>query len=369
MELSAPLAVGVGRLANASLIGRLPGIAVFGAGLIAGGLTVALAGWLAGRSLDVHAGAAPDLATSPGERARPGSPMLLPGGAAGCQGQDAPQRGQEASLRGQEAPLRAQAGPTAGKAEAGPACRDEYQHRQEPALRIGMLGSLIVNGLAGALVPAQSQLIVALALHGNGLSNRQLRSLLGADAGHPKPPDSLRQLIARTRRALGRAPDGREWIEHLGHGTYALHQDARVDCREFEALTAAGIASRDAGPLAEALDLVRGQPFTGCYYWWLEPAIVESVTARIVASAEALARLRLTSGDPAAAVRAARVGLAADASAEQLWRIMMRAEHAAGNLAGVRGAWGRCLGVVSEVAADGQPDSATSAVYSELLAR
>ena len=149
MELSAPLAVCVGRLANASLIGRLPGIAVFGAGLIAGGLAVALAGWLAGRSLDVHAGAAPDLATSPGERARPGSPMLLPGGAAGCQGQDAPQRGQEASLRGQEAPLRAQAAPTAGKAEAGPACRDEYQHRQEPALRIGMLGSLIVNGLAG----------------------------------------------------------------------------------------------------------------------------------------------------------------------------------------------------------------------------
>jgi DNA-binding SARP family transcriptional activator len=363
MELSAPLAVGVGRLASASLIGRLPGIAVFGAGLIAGGLAVALAGWLGGRSLDVHAGPAPDLATSPGERAGPASPKLLPDEAAGCPGQDSPERGLDSPLRGQ-------VGSIPGKAEAdGPACRDEHQHRQEPALRIGMLGSLTVNGLAGALVPAQSQLIVALALHGNGLSNRQLRSLLGADAGHPKPPDSLRQLIARTRRALGRAPDGREWIEHLGHGTYALHQDARVDCREFEALTASGIASGDPAPLAEALDLVRGQPFTGCYYWWLEPAIVESVTARIVASAEALARLRLTSGDPAAAVRAARVGLAADAAAEQLWRIMMRAEHAAGNLAGVRGAWGRCLGVVSEIAADGQPDSATSAVYSELLAR
>src|SRR5258708_1707203 len=65
----------------------------------------------------------------------------------------------------------------------------------------------------------------------------------------------------------------------------------------------------------------------------------------------------------------ARIGLATDASAEQLWRIVMRAEHAAGNLAGVRGAWGRCLDVVCEVAADGQPDSATSAVYRELLAR
>ena len=359
MELSVPLALaalGVGRLASASLIGRLPGMAAFGAGLIAGALAVALAGRLAGRDQWVHAGAAPDLATPTGELTGPQSSRLLPGEVARAAGQDAPQRGQ--------------AGPMAGKADGGrQAGRNQDQHCHAPGLRIGILGSLTVNGQAGALVPAQSQLIVALALHRNGLSNRQLRSLLGADAGHPKPADSLRQLIARTRRALGRASDGREWIEHLGHGTYALHPDARVDCREFEALTAAGVASDDAGPLAAALDLVRGQPFTDCYYWWLEPAIVESVTARIVTSAETLARLRLAGGDPAAATKAARIGLATDASAEQLWRIMMRAEHAAGNLAGVRGAWGRCLDVVSEVAADGQPDSATSAVYRELLAR
>jgi len=334
MQLSAHLALGVGRLSSALLVGRLPGIAVFGAGLIAGGLVVALAAWLAGRSHEAGAGAAPHLAASPGERTAPEAPEapeLLPGEAAYVPGHDA--------------------------------------RRHGPGLHIGVLGSLTVNGQAGALVPAQSQLIVALALHQDGLSNGKLRSLLGADAGHPKPGDSLRQLIARTRRALGCASDGREWIEHMGRGIYALHPDARVDCRQFEALTAAGIASDDAGLLAEAMDLVRGRPFTGCYYWWLEPAIVESVTARIVASAAALAELKLAGDDPASAARAARVGLAADSSAEQLWRILMRAEHAAGNLAGVRGAWGRCLDVISEVAADGQPDSATSAVYSELLAR
>lgn len=232
-----------------------------------------------------------------------------------------------------------------------------------------MLGSLTVNGLAGALVPAQSQLIVALALSRDGLSNKQLRTMLGADPRHPKPADSLRQLIARTRRALGQAAEGREWIEHLGHGIYALHPDARVDWREFEALTSAGIRRAEAGPLTEALDMVRGQPFTGCYYWWLEPATVESVTARIVAAAEVLAELSLGGRDPAAAVRAARIGIAVDPSAEQLWRIMMRSEHAAGNLAGVRGAWGRCLDVASEVAADGLPDPATCEVYDELLAR
>jgi DNA-binding SARP family transcriptional activator len=346
--------LGAVRLVGAPVSGRLPGIAVFSAGLIAGGLAVVLTGWLADRGQNAHCGVTLDLATSAGERTAPKSARLMHRQTARCPRQDARHHR-----------------PITWQADGGGTGTAQHQDQPCPApsLRIGLLGSLTVNGQAGALVPAQSQLIVALALNRNGLSNRQLRSLLGADAAHPKPADSLRQLIARTRRALGRASDGREWIEHLGHGTYALHTDARVDCHEFEALTAAGIASDDAGLLAEATDLVRGRPFADCYYWWLEPAIAESVTARIVASAETLARLRLARGDPAAAVRAARVGLAADASAEQLWRIMMRAEHAAGNLAGVRGAWGRCLDVISEVAADGRPDSATSAVYSELLAR
>jgi len=229
-----------------------------------------------------------------------------------------------------------------------------------------VLGSLTVNGQAGALLPAQSQLIVSLALHPEGLSNRQLRTFLGADPGHPKPADSLRQLIARTRRALGRADDGREWIEHLGHGRYALHPRARVDWREFETLAAEGVRLAAAGPLTDALSMVRGQPFTDCYYWWLETATIESVTSRIVATAEALAELTLAAGDPAAGVRASRIGLAADPSAEPLWRMLMRAEHAAGNLAGVREAWGRCVDVIADVAADGEPEPATAALFREL---
>jgi DNA-binding SARP family transcriptional activator len=330
------MAIGAGRLAAAaSFSGRLPGVAVFGAGMLAGALTVALASWFRPRGQARAAGQRPV------------------GAVAG------PAKAVEVKAR-QPRPVH---GPVASPVPAEP------PPPLVPCLRIGVLGSLAINGQAGALVPAQSQLIVALALNRDGLSNRQLRVLLGADSGHPKPPDSLRQLIARTRRALGRAADGREWIEHLGHGQYALHPDTRVDWREFEALTTEGISSAGTGPLTAALNMIRGQPFTGCYYWWLESAIVDAVTSRIVAAAERLAELSLAGHDPAAAVRAARIGLTADASAEQLWRIVMRAEHAAGNLAGVRGAWGRCLDMITEVAADGQPDSATSAVYDELLAR
>jgi hypothetical protein len=353
--------------ASDALIGRLPGIAVFAAGLLAGALVVTLACYLASRGRRSRAAGSRAPAAGPlagAALAGGGVPVGLtapPPGVAPAS-RNAPAR---SSVPMPPSPRRAQRSVAAD--EPGRSCTVAPAPAERPRLRIGVLGSLTVNGQAGALVPAQSQLIVALALNQAGLSNRQLRGMLGADAAHPKPADSLRQLIARTRRALGTAADGREWIEHLGHGHYALHQDAWVDVREFERLTAADSGSEAA--LSAALSLVRGQPFTGCYYWWLGPEQVESVTARIVAAAETLATLRLAGRDPSAACQAARIGLAADSAAEQLWRVRMRAEHAAGNLAGVRGAWGRCLDVASEVAADGQPDSATFAVYSELLAR
>jgi DNA-binding SARP family transcriptional activator len=256
--------------------------------------------------------------------------------------------------------------------ERRPAARRPEPVRPSAAasLRIGMLGQLTINGQPGALLPAQTQLIVALAVNGPaGLANGQLCDLLGADADHPKPADSLRQLIARTRRQLGQADDGKEWIIHLGHGKYALHPDSRVDWREFQALTDEGTSAKDAGKLAAALSMIRGQPFTGCYYWWLDIELVDSVSAKIVAAAAALAELALAKPDPAAAARAARIGLVADATEEELWRLLMRAEHAAGNLAGVRDAWSRCVDAVAEVAADGQPQRATAALYRSLTGR
>ena len=238
----------------------------------------------------------------------------------------------------------------------------------EESLRIGVLGTFTINGQPGALLPAQSQLVLALALNGtSGLSNSQLCYLLGADPDRPKPSDSLRQLIVRTRRQLGRAPDRREWIEHLGGGQYALHPAARFDWHEFDALATEGMRSRDAHRLRRALGLIRGRPFTSCYYWWLDLALTETVRAQIVDAADVLAALELAGGDPAAAARAARTGLAGDAGAEQLWRALMRAEHAAGNLSGVREAWSRCLDAISEIAPDGEPHPGTAAVYRELL--
>jgi DNA-binding SARP family transcriptional activator len=351
--LVSQLAADLGRLVSEPLADRLPWPLAFGGGMLAGGLTVALVSlhaelvW-AGRIMGQLPATAPSAETA----VEPPAPQQQSSSRIGVLGAvDAPAQPQVSSLRiGVLGPVDAPAQP------------------QVSSLRIGVLGFLTINGQAGALVPAQSQLIVLLALHPDGLSNTELRIMLGADPAHPKPAGSLRQLIARTRRAIGRANDGHQWIEHLGHGRYGLHPDARVDWRDFEALIAEGMTLARTGPLTDALSMVRGQPFSGCYYWWIDAETIESVTVRIVAAAEALAELCLADLDPAAAARACRIGLTADPSAERLWRILMRAEHAAGNLAAVREAWSRCSGVIAEVAVDGRPDPATEAIYRALTA-
>jgi hypothetical protein len=99
---------------------------------------------------------------------------------------------------------------------------------------IKVLGPVEIVGVVEPPQPKQAELVLALALHApSGLSNSELCTLLGADSDHPRPTDSVRQLITRTRRRLGQAPDGQEYIIHLGSGIYVLHPDVRLDWTAF----------------------------------------------------------------------------------------------------------------------------------------
>ncbi len=230
-------------------------------------------------------------------------------------------------------------------------------------LDVQILGPLVIEGAAGQLLPKQAELVLALALAAPaGLSNSALRGILGADPDHPKPSDAVRQTIMRTRRRLGRASDGQELIIHAGNGQYQLHPDASLDWSRFRELTRSGRAD----DLRAALALVRGQPFTGSYFWWIDIPLIETVRAEIVDAAETLAEFELVAGAPRAAARAARAGLAAEPSAEQLWRAVMRAEHAGGNQAGVTEAWRRCLDAIEDIAPGGEPHPDTAALYGQL---
>ena len=231
-------------------------------------------------------------------------------------------------------------------------------------LEVRILGPFVIAGAADQLQPKQAELVLALALAApGGLANSALCNMLGADPDHPKPSDAVRQIIARTRRRLGQTSDGRQFVLHTGNGNYVLHRDASLDWTEFRNLTATGRAE----DLRTALSLVRGEPFTGSYYWWIDIPLVETVRAEIVDAAETLAEFELATGSARGAARAARAGLTAEASAEQLWRLLMRAEHAAGNLAGVAEAWRRCLDSIEDIAPDGEPHPDTAALYRQLI--
>ena len=247
---------------------------------------------------------------------------------------------------------------------------DGYQARQRAfgrqQLRVRILGPFMITGAVEQLQPKQAELVLALALAAPaGLSNSALCSILGADPDHPKPSDAVRQIITRTRRRIGPASDGQEYIIHAGSGRYLLHPEASLDWAEFRELVASG----ETQTLREAVSLIGGQPFTGSYFWWIDVPLIETVRAELVDAAETLAEVELAGGSARASARAARAGLLAEPSAEQLWRVLMRAEHAAGSMAGVTEAWRRCLDAIEEIAPEGEPHPETAALYRQLSAQ
>jgi DNA-binding SARP family transcriptional activator len=234
-------------------------------------------------------------------------------------------------------------------------------------VRVAVLGPFGVSGPNGPILGSQAELILALALAGSGgLSSSTLRTFLGADPDHPKGGDALRQMTARIRSKLGEAPDNREWVEHLGRGQFAMHPAAELDWDQFHALATTGLRDRHSGDLRAALSLVRGEPFSGCFPWWLETPLIETVRAEIVDVAEMLSDLEFGAGDYGAAIRAAWGGLTADLAAEPLWRAVMRAEYAHGNLAGVRSAWRQCLEAIADIGPEGEPHQETVSLYRDL---
>jgi DNA-binding SARP family transcriptional activator len=141
--------------------------------------------------------------------------------------------------------------------------------------------------------------------------------------------------VAAARKALGDdlfpAPSG---------GRYELSPRVVTDYGLFHELVAIAEDVEDAEEaadvLSEALTLVGGEPFTGAGrgYTWVAPHR-GMIVAQVVDVAEEVAEVRLATGDWRAAEWAARSGLTAFPLDERMYRLLMRAAHAAGNIPGV----------------------------------
>jgi DNA-binding SARP family transcriptional activator len=144
-------------------------------------------------------------------------------------------------------------------------------------------------------------------------------------------------------------------------GRYQLSRRVVTDYGLFCELVAsaeeAGDKTEAAILLADALGLVRGEPFVGVGrgYAWVGPHR-GMIVAQVVDAAEELGQLRLASGDWRGAEWAARQGLRAFPSDERMYRLLMRTAHAAGNIPGVQRVFRELCDVIADPDAGVEPE-------------
>ena len=236
---------------------------------------------------------------------------------------------------------------TAGRLEGAPlappaadaAPPEQLDPGQDMPVDIGILGPISVRA-PGVLEPdlagLVTEVVVFLAMHSGGVHRNAVEAAIW-----PRGTDSraLDAALAAARDWLGTDSIGRPHLAEDAAGRLRLGSGVRVDWHVFRALAGrAGLAPpgspAEAGYLARALDLVRGQLLDGRppgRYAWLATGDLEyEAAAQVADAAHRLAAVRLAAGDPEGAMDAARSGLGLAFDDELLWRDLLRAAQAAG---------------------------------------
>lgn len=140
-------------------------------------------------------------------------------------------------------------------------------------MAITILGPFGITGAESGLQPKQAELVLRPGARRAGRAD-ELGPVHDArpNEDSPKPPDSLRQIITRTRRKLGTTPSGGEYILHTGNARYVLDPAAQLDGSRFRELAEADQVQRNLGQLRDAIGLLAGQPLDGVHHWWIEAA-------------------------------------------------------------------------------------------------
>ena len=215
------------------------------------------------------------------------------------------------------------------------------------------------GGEEGIAVPKQKSLeaVTYLALREGRVDREDLQAALWpAGANSAK---TFHNTIWAARKML--ADVGTDLFPEPAEGHYLLSERVVTDYALFNELTARAEELDDpvaaADLLAAALTLVRGEPFTGVGrgYAWAAPH-AGLIVAQVVDAAEELAEIRLAGGDWRGAEWAARQGLRAFPCEERLYRLLMRASHAAGSIPGVHRAFQELAAAVADPDDGVEPD-------------
>lgn len=214
--------------------------------------------------------------------------------------------------------------------------------------------------------PKALEAVVYLALREGQVDRDALEIRLFPDGTNK--PKTMYNVVTAARSMLGEAlfpaPDD---------GRYMLSEAVATDYGLFSELVARAEDSGDPTEaislLTGALALVRGEPFMGPgrSYGWAGPHR-STIEAHVADAAEELAEIHLVLGNWRSAEWAARRGLRAFPHDERMYRLLMRAAGAAGNVGAVKRVFAELSGVLAEPGETLDPATALHPETLELVA-
>lgn len=242
---------------------------------------------------------------------------------------------------------------TAGRAEGVP-YGDPYQSPDaeppvappggdtQPAVDIRLLGALEVDApetVDESRRALCTEVLVYLATHPEGVHPTVLGGAVWPRGASASVRDAT---VARVADWLGRDSRGRPNLYHDERGRIRLGSEVRVDWETFRWFVwrSAAEPSSETAYMTHALELVRGPLMDGRprgrYAWLAAEDFEYEATARVSDVAHRLVLMRLDEGDARGAIAAARAGLRLATGDEGLWRDLLRATHATGDVAQLR---------------------------------
>jgi nucleoid-associated protein YgaU/DNA-binding SARP family transcriptional activator len=180
------------------------------------------------------------------------------------------------------------------------------------------------------------ELIAFVATHPDA-STEQVHDALWPGSDPAKGTSSRNRLTTAARRWLGKDAAGHSYLVPATKGVYGLTNTFTSDWDDWLDLVGDDPTATHTENLVQALGMVKGQPISGVkekYYVWSETLRQEMIAA-IGDAAHELASRSLRDGSTRNARMAAAIGRMVDPINEVFWRDALRAEHMAGDIAGV----------------------------------
>ena len=244
----------------------------------------------------------------------------------------------------------------------------------ETVVDVRLLGPVEITWQHKAPKRQAIELVSYLAVHPRGVTSDQARLALWpatVDDEHfgERAPATFWALTTKARSALGTDRAGKTLILREANNSLRLSPAVACDWLEFERLVQAARCDPDgaATHLQAALTLVRGRPFEGWSFPWIEIERIDgAMEAAIADAAQELVTLALERSDLETARFAVAQGLRAVPSAEALLRCAMRVAAAAGDRAGVERAWVDARRLAASIDSLGEPEPETAELYESL---